>query len=202
MATIKSFKADALSVVVSECNLGIDWHLIQVELVLLVVASHYGKQDLMSSLLFFSKEIEENFLLMEDEGDDSALDDLGSESAQYFPVDSERMEEMVSYTEHARINAWKTPEVIKKAAEKGVPSRVGSATTRLNSISAAHPPPQRPSSPTQPGVVPFIQADRWLAGGRDVSSTSVKRASVPLPGWMEGLEERRPKSSPAMRGPR
>ena len=172
------------------------------ELVLLVVASHYGNQDLMSSLLFFSKEIEENFLLMEDEGDDIALDDLGSESAQYFPVDSEGMEEMVSYTEHARINAWKTPEVIKKAAEKGVPSRVGSATTRVNSISAAHPPPQRPSSPTQPGVVPFIQANRWLAGGRDVSSTSVKRASVPLPGWMEGLEERRPKSSPAMRGPR
>lgn len=149
-----------------------------------------------------SKEIEENFLLMEDEGDDIALDDLGSESAQYFPVDSEGMEEMVSYTEHARINAWKTPEVIKKAAEKGVPSRVGSATTRVNSISAAHPPPQRPSSPTQPGVVPFIQANRWLAGGRDVSSASVKRASVPLPGWMEGLEERRPKSSPAMRGPR
>ena len=202
MATIKSFKADALSVVVSECNLGIDWHPIQVESVLLVVASHYGNQDLTSSLLFFSKEIEENFLLMEDEGDDIALDDLGSESAQYFPVDSEGMEEMVSYTEHARINAWKTPEVIKKAAEKGVPSRVGSATTRVNSISAAHPPPQRPSSPTQPGVVPFIQANRWLAGGRDVSSASVKRASVPLPGWMEGLEERRPKSSPAMRGPR
>ena len=172
------------------------------ELELLVVASHYGNQDLMSSLLFFSKEIEENFLLMEDEGDDIALDDLGSESAQYFPVDSEGMEEMVSYTEHARINAWKTPEVIKKAAEKGVPSRVGSATTRVNSISAAHPPPQRPSSPTQPGVVPFIQANRWLAGGQDVSSASVKRASVPLPGWMEGLEERRPKSSPAMRGPR
>ncbi|RMX53205.1 hypothetical protein pdam_00020636, partial [Pocillopora damicornis] len=127
------------------------------------------------------KEIEENFLLMEDEGDDIALDDLGSESAQYFPVDSEGMEEMVSYTEHARINAWKTPEVIKKATEKGVPSRVGSATTRVNSISAAHPPPQRPSSPTQPGVVPFIQANRWQISSPITSRTRVSRPTTGRP---------------------
>ena len=144
--------------------------------------------------------MEENTPLMEDDYGEDDLDDLGSESGHYFAIDPEGIEEMVSFTEHARINAWKTPEVIKKAANSGVPSRVGSATTRVNSSPAASPPPQRPSSPTHPSAIPFRQADRWLAGGRDVSSASVKRVSVPLPGWMEGLEGRRPKSSPAMRG--
>ncbi|PFX19137.1 hypothetical protein AWC38_SpisGene16452 [Stylophora pistillata] len=149
------------------------------------------------------RESEENLLLMKDECHGIALDDLGSESAQYFPVSSKEIEEMVSYassesaqyfpvvsrgseemishTEHARINAWKTPEVIKKATEKGVPSRVGGATTKLNSSSAAYPPPQRPSSPTQLKAIPIKQADRWLAGGRDVSCTSAKHISVPPP---------------------
>ena len=131
--------------------------------------------------------------------DEDSLDELDSESGHYFAVESGDTEELVSFTEHARINAWKTPEVIKKAGNSGVPSRVGSATTRVNATS---PPPQRPSSPTHPGIIPFRQADRWLAGGRDISSASVKRASVPLPGWMEGLDRRRPKSSPVFRGPR
>ena len=131
--------------------------------------------------------------------DEHSSDDLDSESGQYFAVEYGVPEGMMSFTEHARINAWKTPEVIKKAGNSGIPSRVGSATTGVNGIS---PPPQRPSSPTHPGTIPFTQADRWLAGGRDVSSSSVKRAFVPLPGWMEGLDGRRPKSSPVLRGPR
>ena len=149
--------------------------------------------------MLFSKEMEEDAHLTEDSIDEDSLEDLGSESAQYFAVQPEGIEEMVSFTEHARINAWKTPEVIKKAANSGIPSRVGSATTRINATS---PPPQRPSSPTHPGVIPFKQADGWLAGGRDVNRASVKHVSVHLPGWMEGLEERRPKSSPVLRGPR
>lgn len=131
--------------------------------------------------------------------DEHSLDDCDSETGQYLAVESGGLEEMMSFTEHARINAWKTSEVIKKAGNSGIPSRVGSATTRVNTTC---PPPQRPSSPTHPGTIPFRQADRWLAGGRDVSSSSVKRAFVPLPGWMEGLDKRRPKSSPALRGPR
>ncbi|KAL9951583.1 hypothetical protein ACROYT_G044267 [Oculina patagonica] len=146
-----------------------------------------------------SKEMEEDTHLMEDSLDEDSVEDFASESGQYFAVEPDGLEELVSFTEHARINAWKTPEVIKKAGNSGIPSRVGSATTRVNATS---PPPQRPSSPTPPGTVPFKQADGWLAGGRDVSSSSVKRASVPLPGWMEGLEGRRPKSSPVFRGPR
>jgi len=147
------------------------------------------------------REMEEEAPLMEGslDEDEHSLDDFDSESGQYFAVESGGLQEMMSFTEHARINAWKTPEVIKKAGNSGIPSRVGSATTRVN---AASPPPQRPSSPTHPGTVPFRQADGWLAGGRDVSSSSVKRAFVPLPGWMEGLDGRRPKSSPALRGPR
>ena len=135
----------------------------------------------------------------DDEDDEHSLDDLDSESDQYIAVESGGLEEMMSFTEHARINAWKTAEVIKKAGNSGIPSRVGSATTRINATS---PPPQRPSSPTHLSTIPFRQADRWLAGGRDVSSSFVKRAFVPLPGWMEGLDGRRPKSSPALRGPR
>lgn len=152
-------------------------------------------------LLVISRELEEEAPLMEGslDKDEHSLDDLDFESGQYFAVESGFPEEMMSFTEHARINAWKTPEVIKKAGNSGLPSRVGSATTRVNGIS---PPPQRPSSPTHPGTIPFTQADRWLAGGRDVSSSSVKRVFVPLPGWMEGLDGRRPKSSPALRGPR
>ena len=130
--------------------------------------------------------------------DAHSLDDLDSESGQFFAVESGGLEEMMSFTEHARINAWKTSEVIKKASNSGIPSRVGSATTRAN---APLPPPQRPSSPTHPSTIPFRQADGWLAGGRDVSTSSVKPAFIPLPGWMEGLD-RRPKSSPALRGPR
>ena len=150
--------------------------------------------------VYFSKElVEEDTPLMEDILDEDSSEDLDSESGQYFAVESEGAEEMVSFTEHARINAWKTPEVIKKAGNSGIPSRVGSATTRVN---ATPPPPQRPSSPTHPVTIPFKQADGWLAGGRDVNSSSVKRVSVPLPGWMEGLEARRPKSSPVLRGPR
>lgn len=145
--------------------------------------------------------MEEDAPLMKDslDQDEDSLDELDSESGQYFAVESGDIEGMVSFTEHARINAWKTPEVIKKAGNSRIPSRVGSATTRVNATS---PPPQRPSSPTHPGTIQFRQADGWLAGGRDVSSSSVKRASVPLPGWMEGLDGRRPKSSPAFRGPR
>lgn len=142
--------------------------------------------------------MEEDMPLMEDSLDGDSLDDHGSDSGQRFAVESE---EMVSFTEHARINAWKTPEVIKKAANSGIPSRVGSATTRVNASPSTSPPPQRPSSPTQPGAIPFRQADRWLAGGRDVSCAYLKRVSIPLPGWMEGLDGRRPKSSPVLRGP-
>ena len=113
-------------------------------------------------------------------------------------------EEMVSYTEHARINAWKTPEVIQKASNSGIPSRVGS-TARLSTSPPATPPPQRPSSPSHPSAIPLTQANKWLAGGRDINSARVKRLSVPLPGWMdgwEGCDGRRPKSSPASRGSR
>lgn len=134
-----------------------------------------------------------------DEDEHSFIGGCDSETGRYLAVESGGLEEMMSFTEHARINAWKTPEVIKKAVNSGIPSRVGSATTRVNTTC---PPPQRPSSPTHPGTIPFRQADRWLAGGRDVSISSMKRAFVPLPGWMEGLDKRRPKSSPALRGPR
>ena len=146
--------------------------------------------------------MEEDVPVMEAMYDDDSVDNLEPETCQFSP-ESPDMEEMVSHTENARINAWKTPEVIKKAANSGVPSRVGSATTRVTTNPPTSPPPQRPSSPTQPSAVPFRQADRWLAGGRDINSASVKHVSVPLPGWMEGLDTlRRPKSSPALRGPR
>lgn len=145
--------------------------------------------------------MEEDLSVMEDTLDENSVDSLELDACQLSP-DSPDMEEMVSCTENARINAWKTPEVIKKASNSGVPSRVGSATTRVTSKHPTSPPPQRPSSPTQPGTVPFKQAKQWLAGGRDISSASVKRVSTPLPGWMEGLEAvRRPKSSPGLRGP-
>ncbi|KAJ7383828.1 hypothetical protein OS493_025700 [Desmophyllum pertusum] len=65
-----------------------------------------------------SKAMEEDMPLMEDSLDGDSLDDHGSDSGQRFAVESE---EMVSFTEHARINAWKTPEVIKKAANSGIP---------------------------------------------------------------------------------
>lgn len=146
--------------------------------------------------------MEEDVPIMEVTPDEDSVDNLESETCQFSP-ESPDMEEMVSYTENARINAWKTPEVIKKASNNGVPSRVGSATTRVNPNLPTSPPPQRPSSPTHPSAIPFKQAHRWLAGGRDINSASVKHVSVPLPGWMEGLDViRRPKSSPALRGPR
>ncbi|XP_073227424.1 uncharacterized protein [Porites lutea] len=155
-------------------------------------------------------EIESNSKDMDEQGpeqditlDEDAQDELESAESYLLSQGSPDMEEMVSYTENARINAWRTPEVIKKAANSGVPSRVGSATTRANANAPSSPPPQRPSSPTQPSKIPFKQADRWLAGGRDINSASVKHVSVPLPGWMQGLNVvRRPKSSPVVRGPR
>ena len=152
---------------------------------------------------FFSREMDEDHIsVMEVTFGADPADNLESETRK-FSSESPDMEEMVSYTENARINAWKTPEVIKKAANSGVPSRVGSATTRVNANPPNSPPPQRPSSPTQPAAIPFKQADRWLAGGRDIRSATVKHMTVALPGWMEGLDfNRRPKSSPALRGPR
>ena len=131
--------------------------------------------------------MEEDVPVMEVMLDDDSMDNL-----QLSPESSD-MEEMVSHTENTRINAWKTPEVIKKAANSGVPSRVGRVTTN----SPTSPPPQRPSSPIHPGAIPFRQADQWLAGGRDINSASVKHVAVRLPGWREGLDcHRRPKSSP------
>ena len=150
----------------------------------------------------FSNKADEEVLVMEVPLRDDSVDNLESETWHLSPEPLDT-DEMVSYTENARINAWKTPEVIKKASNSGVPSRVGSATTRVNANPSTPPPPQRPSSPTHPGAIPFKQADRWLAGGRDINSTSVKHVSVPLPGWMDGLDTvRRPKSSPAVRGTR
>ncbi|XP_031561141.1 uncharacterized protein LOC116297119, partial [Actinia tenebrosa] len=49
-------------------------------------------------------------------------------------------EEMVSSTENARLEAWKSYELIKRDSSSGFPSRVGSATSK-------HTPPQRPSTP-------------------------------------------------------
>lgn len=113
------------------------------------------------------------------------------------------MDEMVSQTENARLNAWKTSEVIKKAAISRVPPRVGSATSRVMVTPSTSPPPQRPSSPIESCSVPLRPADQWLAGGRDINRASVKHVSVWLPGWMDGLESsRRPKSSPVLRGPK
>lgn len=152
---------------------------------------------------FFSKDIDEQVPEQDITLDEDAQDELEPAETYLLSQGSPDMEEMVSYTENARINAWRTPEVIKKAANSGVPSRVGSATTRANANPPSTPPPQRPSSPTQPSKIPFKQADRWLAGGRDINSASVKHVSVPLPGWMQGLNVvRRPKSSPVVRGPR
>jgi len=149
-----------------------------------------------------SNKADEEVLVMEVPLREDSVDNLESETWHLSPEPPD-IDEMVSYTENARINAWKTPEVIKKASNSGVPSRVGSATTRVNANPSTPPPPQRPSSPTHPGAIPFKQADRWLAGGRDINSTSVKHVSVPLPGWMDGLDTvRRPKLSPAVRGTR
>lgn len=130
--------------------------------------------------------------------------DNGSEQESLLDEDVDEIG-MVSYTENARINAWKTQEAMKKASNSGIPSRVGSATSRVhtNGGGRTRPPPQRPSSPSHPCVVPFKRADMWLAGGRDFNSMNMKRISVPLPGWMEGLKDnRRPKSSPATAPPR
>ena len=116
---------------------------------------------------------------------------------------SSDVDEMVSQTENARLNAWKTSEVIKKAAISRVPPRVGSATSRVMVTPSTSPPPQRPSSPIESCSVPLRPADQWLAGGRDINRASVKHVSVWLPGWMDGLESsRRPKSSPVLRGPK
>ena len=110
---------------------------------------------------------------------------------------SDHDEGLVSVTENARLNAWRTAEAMMRASHSGLPSRVGSATTRRSSHRSETPPPQRPSSPTLPGAVPIRQADKWLAGGQDVNTMNAKHLSAPLPGWMEGLEVvRRPKSSP------
>lgn len=132
----------------------------------------------------------------------NSVENLVPEKQRLSP-ESRDNDEMVSQTESARLNAWKTPEVIKKAAISKVPSRVGSATSKVTITPSTSPPPQRPSSPVQPCEIPFRRADQWLAGGRDINNASVKHLSVWVPGWMEDLEAtRRPKSSPVLRGPR
>lgn len=105
-------------------------------------------------------------------------------------------EEMVSSTENARLEAWKSYELIKRDNSSGFPSRVGSATSRYT-------PPQRPSTPLHSNPVIIKRADCWLAGGQDVSAARSRRLTPPIPGWMEGLTSAgRPKSSPAVRNPR
>ena len=106
-------------------------------------------------------------------------------------------EEMVSVTENARLDAWRTTEAMTKASNSGVPSLIGSATTHQESRHPKNPPPQRPSTPTAPVPVPMRQADKWLAEGKDINRMSLKHFYAPLPGWMDGLETtRRPMSSP------
>lgn len=146
----------------------------------------------------------EGVLLVKNPHDDdhNSTDSLQPEIHHLSP-ESPDMDEMVSQTENARLNAWKTSEVIKKAAISRVPPRVGSATSRVMVTPSSSPPPQRPSSPIESCSVPLRPADQWLAGGRDINRASVKHVSVWLPGWMDGLESsRRPKSSPVLRGPR
>ncbi|EDO44320.1 predicted protein [Nematostella vectensis] len=116
--------------------------------------------------------------------------------------DGVELEEMVTMTENARLDAWRSSEAMKIASSSGVPSRVGSATSRARQ-QPPPPPPQRPASPSHSGPVPVKTADRWLARGKNVNAMCLRRVEKPLPGWMEGLQahRRRPQSSPSVRRP-
>jgi len=115
-------------------------------------------------------------------------------------INNRDQEELVSQTENARLDAWRSSEAMKVGSSSGLPSRVGSATSRLHTKPAPDTPPQRPSSPTHTGPVPIKQADCWLACGRNVSAATSKRLVPSVPGWMKSLEEaRRPMSSPGIR---
>jgi hypothetical protein len=112
-------------------------------------------------------------------------------------------EEMVSFTENARLEAWRSPEVMKRGSSSGVPSRVGSANPRHYIGHTTNLPPQRPCTPLYVNSVPIKWADCWLAGGQDLSGAHVRRLTPSIPGWMEGLKDvERPNSSLAVRNPR
>lgn len=128
--------------------------------------------------------------------DEEGLKIICQEGEQRTPI-SDHDDELVSGTETARLDKWRTAEAMSRISNSRDNSRVSSATDQQSLHSNNKPPPQRPSTPLMTKTVPIKRGDTWLAGGKDINKVSAKHLSAPLPGWMEGLEiTRRPKSSP------